>query len=46
MHDVFFWDKNGVPHWDGSDPAKYPKQYKARVDVKYQSKVCDSDITK
>jgi hypothetical protein len=43
-HDMFFVDKDGIPHWDGSDPAKYPKQYKAGVDVKYESNVGDSDI--
>jgi hypothetical protein len=45
-HDVFFVDRNGIPHWDGSDPPKYLKKYKARVDVGYESDVRDSDIAK
>ncbi len=45
-HDVFLVDKDGIPHWDGNDPAKYLKQYKARGDVRYESNVGGSDIAK
>jgi hypothetical protein len=45
-HEVLYVDKDGIPHWDGSIPAKYLKQYKARVDVEYESNVGDSDHAK
>ena len=42
--DVFYIDKDGVPHWDGTDPAKYLKQYKARVMIEYETTIGDSEV--
>ena len=41
-HDEFFFDKDGIPHWNGSDPAKYLKQYTSRVLIEYETTVGDS----
>ena len=36
-HDDFYIDKDGIPHWDVSDPARYLKQYKARVTIEFET---------
>ena len=39
-----FWvDKDGVPHWDGSEPARFLKQYKARVSVEFEANCGTTD---
>ena len=45
-HDEFYIDKDGIPHWNGSDPAKYLKQYKSRVLIEYETTVGDSEVAK
>ena len=42
--ETFYIDKDGVPHWDGTDPAKYLKQYKARVLIEYETTIGDSEV--
>ena len=42
-----FWvDKDGVPHWDGSEPARFLKQYKARVSVEFEANCGTTDQAK
>ena len=42
--ETFYIDKDGIPHWDGTDPAKYLKQYKARVLIEYETTMGDSEV--
>ena len=42
--ETFYIDNDGVPHWDGTDPAKYLKQYKARVMIEYETTIGDSEV--
>ena len=45
-HDEFYIDKDGIPHWDGSDPARYLKQYRARVNIEFETQGGDSEVAK
>ena len=42
--ETFYIDKDGIPHLDGTDPAKYLKQYKARVLIEYETTMGDSEV--
>ncbi len=41
-----FANNDGKPNWDGSDPMKCVKQYRARVLVEYETNIGDAEVVK
>lgn len=44
--DIFWIDREGIPHWDGREPVKYLKQYRTRAMVEYESYIGTSEAVR